>query len=161
MQTWLTRLAAPWLAALVLAACGQSAPAQDADGLVREPLVIETAAGARHEFRVEIAATPEERSQGLMFRTAMAADAGMLFQYPAPQYITMWMANTILPLDMLFIAADGRILNIAARTVPQSRETIPSAAPAAGVLELNGGSAARLGIAAGDLVRHGFFGTAD
>lgn len=155
----------PTLAALAFllgaAACGEPAPAQNADGLVREPLAIETVAGGRHEFRVEVADSPEERAQGLMLRTEMAADAGMLFEYPAPQYITMWMANTILPLDMVFIAAGGRILNIVERTVPQSTETIPSAAPAMAVLELNAGTAARLGLAVGDLVLHAFFGTAE
>lgn len=143
------------------AACGERVPAQEADGVPRELLAIETVAGARHEFRVEIADTIEERSQGLMFRSEMAADAGMLFEYAERQYITMWMANTVLPLDMVFIAASGRILNIAERTVPQSRAPIPSAGLAVAVLELNAGTASRLGLAPGDLVLHGFFGTVE
>jgi len=96
-----------------------------------------------------------------MFRTEMAADAGMLFVYSRPQVITMWMRNTELPLDMLFIGPDGHIAHIAERAVPRSDKTISSRARVTGVLELNGGTARRLGIAVGDRVRHPAFAVAD
>ena len=116
----------------------------------------------RHDFTVELAATPEQRAQGLMYRRSMAADGGMLFDFgPWPQRAAMWMKNTYIPLDMLFIKADGEIESIAERTVPQSLETISSRGPVRGVLELNGGTASRLGIAPGDVVAHPIFGTAD
>ena len=111
------------------------------------------------ERALEIADTDEERRTGLMFREEMGADNGMLFEYSEPQYITMWMANTILSLDMFFVGVDGRIINIAQRTVPHSRETISSTEPAISVLEVNAGTASRLGIGPGDLVLHPFFGT--
>jgi uncharacterized membrane protein (UPF0127 family) len=114
-------------------------------------LVIEATSGAHH-FTIELAVSPEERAQGLMFRQELAPDAGMLFLYAADQQITMWMKNTLIPLDMLFIAGDGRILNIAERTIPGSLAAIPSDGPARGVLEVNGGTAARLGIKKGDRV---------
>jgi len=116
----------------------------------------------RHEFAVEIAVTPEQRAQGLMYRRSMAAEAGMLFDFGRRAgRASMWMKNTYIPLDMLFIKADGEIESIAARTVPHSLESISSRGPVRGVLELNGGTAARLGIAPGDIVEHPIFGTAD
>ncbi|HYD99835.1 MAG TPA: DUF192 domain-containing protein [Alphaproteobacteria bacterium] len=116
------------------------------------PLAIETAGGARHDFAVELALTPQEQARGLMFRESMPADRGMLFVWPQPRVLTMWMQNTLIPLDMLFIGADGRIVRIAERTVPMSQATISSEKPAVAVLELNGGTAARLGIKPGDRV---------
>lgn len=126
----------------------------------RDEVTVESASGA-HRFVVELAVTPEQRAQGLMFRERMPAEAGMLFLYPAPQMISMWMKNTLIPLDMLFIAEDGRIVHIAERAIPGSTATISSEEPARGVLELNGGTAARLKIAPGDRVLHQAFGTAD
>jgi len=111
-----------------------------------------------HHFAVEVAKTPEQMEQGLMFRRDMAPDSGMLFEYPAPTVATMWMRNTLIPLDMLFVDAQGRIINIHERAVPLSLEVISAAAPVRAVIELNGGTASRLGIAPGDLVRHPFFG---
>jgi hypothetical protein len=90
----------------------------------------------------------------------MAADAGMLFDFKQDQLIAMWMRNTRLPLDMLFIARDGRIVNVRERTVPFSEESIYSSGPVRAVLELNGGSAQRLGLKPGDRVRHAMFGNA-
>jgi len=98
--------------------------------------------------------------QGLMFRRTMAPDAGMLFEYQEPTVATMWMRNTLIPLDMLFVDAQGRIVNIHERAVPQSLDVISAAAPVRAVIELNGGTAARLDIFPGDLVRHPFFGNA-
>ncbi len=122
-----------------------------------DALIIESS-GVLHEFVVEVAITREQRSQGLMFRTELAANAGMLFQYGDPQIITMWMSNTLIPLDMIFIGQGGVIINIAERTVPESLATIPSAAPAVAVLEVAGGTADRLGLGPGDVVIHHFFG---
>jgi len=120
----------------------------------KDTLTIETAAGAKHSFNIELAVTPEQMAQGLMFRKQMAADAGMLFVYPAPSPTAFWMKNTYIPLDMLFIAADGHILNIAERTIPLTETPVPSAGPVKDVLELNGGTSQRLGIKPGDRVRH-------
>ncbi|HZS85034.1 MAG TPA: DUF192 domain-containing protein [Stellaceae bacterium] len=119
-------------------------------------LTIETAGGKRH-FTVEVARTPEQMAQGLMFRRSLPPDAGMLFEYARPQIASFWMKNTLIPLDMLFIAADGRITGIHARAVPMSLEPITSDTPVLAVLELNGGTAERLGIKPGDRVDHPLF----
>lgn len=115
-------------------------------------LAIVTADG-RHEFDVELAVTPEQRSQGLMYRREMARDAGMLFDF-GPRYgrASMWMKNTYIPLDMLFIKSDGEIESIAERTTPHSLEAVSSRGSVRYVLELNGGTAARLNIRPGDRV---------
>lgn len=120
-------------------------------------LVIETRDGKRHDFRVELALSPRQRAQGLMYRPKLAPDAGMLFDYGRETPIAMWMKNTIVPLDMLFIGADGVIKNIAQRTVPGSLAAIPSAGFVRAVLELNAGTTARLGIKPGDRVLHRIF----
>jgi uncharacterized membrane protein (UPF0127 family) len=124
----------------------------------RSALVIVGEAG-RNSFDVELALTPDQRSRGLMYRRAMAPNAGMLFDFgKRVQRVSMWMKNTILPLDMLFIDADGRIESIAERTVPQSLVAISSRGLVRGVLELNGGTVSRLGIKPGDRVEHPIFG---
>ncbi len=121
-------------------------------------LTIVTQAGARHEFQLEIANTPESRSRGLMFRRELPDGRGMLFDFGARETeISMWMKNTYIPLDMIFIRADGRIRRIAENTTPHSEETIPSGGPVKGVLEVIAGTARRLGLAAGDRVEHPFF----
>ncbi len=117
----------------------------------RSILVIRSG-GREHRFSVEVARTPREHSQGLMFRRRMAPDAGMLFVYDPPRPVSMWMRNTYLPLDMLFIAPDGRISRIVERTVPLSEENIPSRGTVRAVLELNAGTADRLGIKPGATV---------
>ncbi|MSO70859.1 MAG: DUF192 domain-containing protein [Alphaproteobacteria bacterium] len=122
----------------------------------RTKLDIETKAG-KYSFDIELALTPEQQAQGLMYRQKLATDAGMLFLYDHEQPLLMWMANTFIPLDMLFIAADGKIVNIAERTVPHSTVTIGSGALAQAVLELNGGTSARLGIGVGDRVVYAAF----
>ena len=118
----------------------------------RVPLTVETAAGVRHAFQVEIAATDPERNQGLMFRRELAPDHGMLFVFARTTRIAMWMKNTPLPLDMLFIADDGRIVDIHERAVPFSLDTIAAKRRARYVLEVNGGTVDRLGLAVGDKV---------
>ena len=115
-------------------------------------------AGGRHTFNVEIARSPAQRRQGLMFREKMAADAGMLFDYQNPQPISMWMKNTYIPLDMIFIDQSGIITRIAERAVPLSLQPISSGGPVRAVLEVNGGIADRHGIKVGDEVRHKIFG---
>ena len=120
-----------------------------ADTLEKRDLTIATAGGPQR-FVVELAKTREQKQRGLMYRQDLAPDAGMLFVYASDGEIDMWMANTLLPLDMIFFAADGRIIKVAERTVPLSEATIGSNGPARGVLEVNGGTASRLGIRVGD-----------
>jgi hypothetical protein len=143
----------PWLAA------GVSAPAAEAQlqNFPTSSLTIVSATG-RHRFAVEVAETPEQMMQGLMFRREMAPNAGMLFDYKQPIVATMWMRNTLIPLDMLFVDAQGRIVNIHERAVPQTDDVIAAAAPVRAVIELNGGTAARLGIKPGDRVLSTIFG---
>ena len=125
----------------------------------REALAIQTST-ARHLFQVERAKTPDEQAQGLMYRRSMAADHGMLFDMVPPRVATFCMKNTFIPLDMIFVGPDGRIRNIAERTVPETTSTYSSDGPVGAVLELNGGTSSRLGIKPGDLVLHPLFGTA-
>lgn len=118
-----------------------------------ERLFIDTSKGPVG-FTVELALTPENRATGLMDRQSMAADHGMLFRFDQTRDVLMWMKNTPLSLDMLFIAENGRIARIAENTVPFSETIIPSGSPVRYVLELNAGTAAKTGVAVGDLVRH-------
>lgn len=111
-----------------------------------------THAGGRDSFRVWVADTSARQQQGLMFVRRMAADRGMLFPQQAPRPMTMWMKNTLLPLDMLFIGENGAITGIAADTKPMSETLIGSPGPVTAVLELNAGEAARRGIRVGDVV---------
>ncbi len=120
-------------------------------------MTIQTA-NAELTFKVEIANTPDSRATGLMHRNSLSADAGMLFDFTNSAPVAMWMKNTLIPLDMLFIRADGLIANIAERTVPGSLTPVESDGAVRGVLELNGGTSARLGIKAGDKVIHPLFG---
>ena len=113
--------------------------------------------GKRLHFNIEVADTDERRALGLMYRTSLPADAGMLFDFQRDQDVAMWMRNTRIPLDMLFIDRAGKIVNIAQRAVPFSETTIPSAGPVRAVLELNGGTAERLGLKPGDRVIHPMF----
>ena len=123
-----------------------------------ETLVIETSKGAR-TITIELAETAEQKALGLMFRTEMARDHGMLFPYEQEEEITMWMKNTYLSLDMIFIKSDGRVLRVEERTKPLSEAIISSRGRARAVLELVAGTARDLGIKPGDLVRHRIFGT--
>jgi uncharacterized membrane protein (UPF0127 family) len=113
-----------------------------------------------HVFDVEVAATPEKQALGLMFRTSLPDSKGMLFQHGTPHELTMWMRNTYIPLDMVFIRADGTVHRIEARTEPLSERIIASEGPVTAVLEIAGGAAERLGLKPGDKVRHPSFGTA-
>jgi uncharacterized membrane protein (UPF0127 family) len=126
--------------------------------LPKEKLVIVTRDGARHEFNVEMASRPEQQTVGLMFRPAVPSDGGMLFDWGAPRDSQMWMRNTIAPLDMVFINADGTIRSIAENTVPESLAVIDSHGPVRATLELAAGTAARLNIRVGDRVQQRIFG---
>jgi len=121
-----------------------------------EPLILATVRGER-KIIVEIAETDRQKALGLMFRTKLADDRGMLFVYGAPQEITMWMKNTYIPLDMVFIRDDGRVHRIAANTEPLSEDIIASKGAVSFVLELAGGAAERLGLKAGARLRHPLF----
>jgi uncharacterized membrane protein (UPF0127 family) len=138
---------------VILMLSGVPAAAQNDVRFERSSLEIETANGV-HEFDVELAISSEQRARGLMFRHEMAPDAGMLFLYRSDRVLNMWMANTNLPLDMLFIEAGGRIIRIQENTIPLSRTTISSRKRARAVLELNAGTVRRLGIKPSDRVIH-------
>jgi len=117
-------------------------------GLEVVPLRI-VSLGKTHDFRVEVARTPQQQSQGLMFRTAMGLDEGMLFPYDQPHVLSFWMKNTVLSLDLVFIGPDRRIINIAANTVPYSLTPVGAVGMSSAVLEIPGGRAAALGIGQG------------
>jgi uncharacterized protein len=121
-----------------------------------QPLEIATKSGVQ-VFTVEMATTEEEKTTGLMYRKELADGRGMLFDFSPEQEVTMWMKNTFIPLDMIFIRADGRILRIAENTEPQSTKTIPSMGLAKGVLEVIAGTAKKYGVAPGDRVAHPLF----
>jgi uncharacterized protein len=110
--------------------------------------------GGTHSFSVEIVDTPETRAQGLMYREALAPDAGMLFDFKESRPVSFWMRNTLIPLDMIFITAEGLVANVHAQARPHDPTSIPSDGPVMFVLEIPGGRAAELGIAAGDKVVH-------
>lgn len=114
-------------------------------------LTLKTDSGP-HSFNIEIAKTNGERALGLMYRRELPADAGMLFLYDPPQPITMWMRNTILSLDMIFIGADGKVHRIESHTEPFSTDMISSDGAVQGVLEVNAGTAAKIGLKTGDEV---------
>ena len=122
-----------------------------------EPLEIVTASG-RHMFAIEVMRTDEERGRGLMFRRFMPADRGMLFDFKTEQPVLMWMKNTYIPLDMIFMSRNGTVTHVAANTEPMSERTISSGPPAFAVLEVNAGVAAKIGLKPGDRVVHGLFG---
>lgn len=121
-----------------------------------EKLELITAGGAQ-AFQVEVMRTETERARGLMFRRYMPEDRGMLFDFKIEQPVMMWMKNTYIPLDMIFISRAGKVISIARDAEPMSETIIPSGGPAYAVLELNGGAAARIGLKVGDEVRHPIF----
>ncbi len=125
----------------------------------KEELKIQSGAKT-HAFTVELAVFDDQRARGLMCRTKLGANEGMLFDFGHPYDYGMWMKNTLIPLDMVFIRADGTIARIAQRTTPHSLATVSSGERVLGVLELVGGSAERLGLKAGDKVLHRTFKTA-
>lgn len=121
-----------------------------------EPLQLVTASGT-HTLQIERAVTPEAQALGLMYRTELAPDGGMLFVHDKPREVVMWMKNTYISLDMVFLKPDGTVHRIERKTEPLSLAMISSKGPVAAVLEIAGGAAARYGLAVGDQVRHPFF----
>jgi uncharacterized membrane protein (UPF0127 family) len=120
-------------------------------GLQIVPLTV-TSGETKHDFRVEIAASSAEQARGLMHRTELGPNEGMIFPRPAPRQASFWMRNTVISLDIIFVGEDGRILNVGANAVPLSLDPVESIGPASLVFEIPGGRAAELGIKAGDLV---------
>lgn len=154
-------VAATGVAALIWASQSRNASetaASETGELSREKLELVTASGT-HMLDVEIARTPEEQALGLMFRTELPENQGMLFPHETPRELTMWMRNTYISLDMVFIKEDGTVHRIEARTEPFSERIIASEGEVSAVLEIAGGAAARLGLEPGDKVRHRLFGT--
>ncbi|MBL8223796.1 MAG: DUF192 domain-containing protein [Chromatiales bacterium] len=144
------------LALLLLLLAGLPAFAQDTAtrlaGFPRGQVILVTSAARCLQIDAWFAESTEQRGRGLMYVDQMGEFEGMWFSYPEPAVIVMWMKNTVLPLDMVFVGRDGRVARIAADTVPWSEERISSGGPATGVLELNAGFAARWGLARGDRV---------
>jgi uncharacterized protein len=147
--------AQPWLLAAAVAGLCILFGFQ-ARGASFQPLEIVTKSGV-HFFSVEMATTDEEKITGLMYRKELPDGKGMLFDFSPEQQISMWMKNTYISLDMIFIRADGRILRIAENTEPQSTSIISSGGPAKGVLEVIAGTAKKYGIRPGDRVGHPLF----
>lgn len=151
------------IAALTLAACSPQAAGPDTvegettgasathpeSGLELIPVTVTTADGAEHVFVTEVAATAEEQRQGLMFRTELQPDEAMIFPNDPPEIRSFWMRNTVIPLDIIFIGPDRRVLNIAAMTEPYSEDSHESAGPVIAVFEIAGGRSAELGIEPG------------
>jgi hypothetical protein len=136
---------------IVLALLLVALPAWALEKFATSELTVETA-GEPHKFSIELALTDAQMEQGLMWRPVMPADHGMLFDFRAPTPVTMWMKNTLIPLDMLFLDPTGRIVDIHEHAVPHSTDIIAAKTPVRYVVELNGGTVARLGIKLGDLV---------
>lgn len=155
-----------WVAVFVMSllcvgggACADPAPLDEPllAEFGRSELTIETTGGARHALRVYVATTPDQWAQGLMMVRTLPDDVGMLFIYPEDKRGSMWMKNTLLPLDILFVRRDGTIANIARDTTPRSLKSIRSDGAIRGALELKGGTAKALGIKSGDRVLHAAF----
>jgi uncharacterized protein len=121
-----------------------------------EPLMIVTATGS-HNFSVEVMRTQPELEKGLMFRKSMPEDHGMLFDFQREQSVMMWMKNTLIPLDMIFIAKTGRVVGIVANAKPMSEQILTVLEPTDAVLELDGGIAGKIGLKVGDIVRDPIF----
>ncbi|PIW27101.1 MAG: hypothetical protein COW30_11980 [Rhodospirillales bacterium CG15_BIG_FIL_POST_REV_8_21_14_020_66_15] len=141
----------------LLASDAGAAGAADRTVRFAESSVVVRSADGEHRFKVEMAVTDGQRSRGLMFRQDIAADRGMLFDFGRETFISMWMRNTFIPLDMLFIGAGGRITYIREHTTPQSLEIIEAPERNRAVLEVAAGTVARLGIRVGDRVEHAIF----
>jgi len=131
--------------------------AREAREAPTEPLILETAGGPQ-TIDVEVARDPAARERGLMYRRHLPENRGMLFDFDKPQTVLMWMKNTYIPLDMIFISRDGKVTHIEENTEPLSEAIISSHGPAFAVLEVNAGVAKKLGLKPGDAVRHKMFG---
>ncbi len=120
-------------------------------------LQISTQSGKVYDFAVELALTPAEQSKGLMHRTTLAENAGMLFYFGAEQPRSFWMKNTLIPLDLIFVKLDGTIHHIHENAIPKDETPLPSQGNVGAVLEINGGLSKKLGIKPGDTIKHQFF----
>jgi uncharacterized protein len=149
-----TRLRSPLVAFLAAAIVLSSAIAAASQNL--DKLDITTSSG-KHEFSVEVVNDEAGRERGLMYRRYMPADRGMLFDFKEEAPVSFWMKNTYIPLDMIFISRQGVVTSIAANAEPLSERLIPSGGPIYGVLEINAGVAARIGLQVGDRVKHPIF----
>ena len=142
--------------ALAQAPCGQPQPSRDEPGAPQTGLEIVPleirGAGKVHKFRVEIAATSEQQQIGMMFRESVGGQEGMIFPFPRPRPASFWMRNTRIPLDIIFVRADGTIARIAANAKPFCLDSVSVDEPVAAVLEIGGGRAAALGVSEGDRV---------
>lgn len=147
------------LAALALTACATASEAGVPQQLPLTPLAIQTATGT-HAFQVQVAASNAEKETGLMFRASMPADEGMIFDYGAAQTVYIWMKNTLIPLDLIYIRSDGTVSSVYEGAQPGDLTPRGSKEPVVAVLELNAGAADRIGLAPGDRVLHAIFGTA-
>lgn len=166
----MTRLIALIVSSLLLAGLFSPALAQSfdptaPDAVVEyggpEPLVIDLGEGETTAFTIELANAPESRQRGMMHRETMADDFGMLFDFENERIVTIWMENTIVSLDIVYIRSDGTIAKIITGAVPFSRRQLHSDVPVLAVLEIKAGQAAARGIQPGDVVRHAMFGTAE
>jgi uncharacterized membrane protein (UPF0127 family) len=146
------------LVGLPLIAVPVLARGQGADIVFRRSTLVILTGGREVKFDIELATTDGERERGLMYRKEMGPYSGMLFDFHREMPVSFWMKNTFIPLDMVFIAANGTVRHVHSNAVPFSTDTIPSVHPVRGVLEINGGSARLLGIKPGDTVKHEIFG---
>lgn len=154
----LSSAASSLFAGLLLALTSLITPAAAQEALERVEIL---SGGKTHVFQAEVMRTDAERARGLMFRRHLPEDRGMLFDFGQPRPVAMWMKNTYIPLDMLFIRADGKIAYIAENTVPKSLDAIGVSEPVLGVLELAAGVTKKHGIRAGDTVYHRLFRNAE
>ncbi len=158
-MTRLTFLAAPLLA-LALSVSAWAQPAEPTAAQPRLPtakLTIISRNNIKHDFTVELAETEAQQETGEMFRTLVPENEGMLFDWHTPRDVPMWMKNTLVPLDMIFIGNDGTVTHIEENAVPQSLAVIPSGGPVRATLEVQGGLTAKLDIRVGDKVKGAFF----
>src|SRR5262245_8080392 len=146
--------------AAALVAVAPAARAQDGEVQFQRSSLIVTAGGRDITFEVELALNDAQRARGLMYRKQLGPYEGMLFDFQQEMPVSFWMKNTLIPLDMVFIPADGTVKHVHANAVPLSTDTVPSRFPVRAVLEINGGSATLLGIKPGDKVKHPIFGNA-
>ena len=157
LRGFVARMAVVALACVTSIAFAQEPTHEPLSAFPRSALSIQSE-GQSHKFEVWVADTPSRREQGLMYVVTLQPMTGMLFVFPQPRAVSMWMKNTRISLDMLFVSAEGRVIRIAPKTKPQSLATISSMGLVTGVIEIAGGEAQRLGIRTGDRVIHPAFG---
>lgn len=145
------------LVAVIIVLLGGSAAAAESVSFGKSRIEVTAEGGKRHAFTVEMAVTPEQLSQGLMFRRDLPAGTGMLFDFGSPRQVSMWMKNTLIPLDMLFVDRGGLVIHVEQYAVPGSLEPRGPALPVLGVVEIPAGTARRLGLKPGDQVIHPMF----